>query len=116
LQVQTRNIAIASKRIEGVTLRLRALGPRDFIEAQNDLLDALNLRDNALRNLRVSILTYLLATGQIRVDPEGQWRPPGKLVAIVPGASAGQPTEDAADAALNDAKLKEAAEDKALDK
>ena len=84
LEVQTRNIAIATKRIEGVTLRLRELGPRDFIEAQNDLLDALNLRDTALRDLRVSILNYLLATGQIRVTPAGQWRAPGKLVAIAP--------------------------------
>jgi len=82
LQVQTRNIAIAKKRIEGVTLRLRALGPRDFIEAQDDLLDARNLRDTALRDLRVSILNYLNATGQVRVGPEGQWRSPGQLLPV----------------------------------
>jgi len=80
LALQTRNIDIARKRLRGVLLRLRSLGPRDFIEAQDDLLDAENLRDSALRDLRVNILLFLLNTGQMRVTTEGLWEPPAKLV------------------------------------
>lgn len=84
LELQNRNIEIANKRLRGVLLRLRSLGPRDFIEAQGDLLEARNRRDLALRDLRVSILNYLLDTGQMRVTPEGHWRLPGKLVETAP--------------------------------
>jgi hypothetical protein len=65
-----------------VQLRLRELGPRDFIEAQEDLLSALNRRDDALRALRASILQYLLDTGQMRVASDGRWLAPAKLVAV----------------------------------
>lgn len=107
LEVQTRNIAIARKRIEGVTLRLRELGPRDFIEAQDDLLDARNLRDTALRDLRVSVLTYLLATGQVRVSPDGQWRAPGKLVAVAGEKGPADDLENALETAGQDAAEKQ---------
>jgi len=63
-----------------VLLRLRSLGPRDFIEAQEDLTEARNRRDFAVRDLRVSILQYLLDTGQMRVKQDGQWEPPAGLV------------------------------------
>jgi outer membrane protein TolC len=81
LELQTRNLDIADKRLRGVLLRLRSLGPRDFIEAQEDLLEAENRRDSAERDLRVSILQFLLDTGQLRVGPDGQWREPAKLYA-----------------------------------
>jgi outer membrane protein TolC len=80
LELQNRNIATAEKRLVGVRLREDELGPRDFIEAQDDLLEALNTRDGALRNLRVSVLQYLLDTGQLRVSATGQWQPPAQLV------------------------------------
>jgi outer membrane protein TolC len=79
LELQSRNLDIADKRLRGVLLRLRSLGPRDFIEAQEDLLEAENRRDAAERDLRVSILQFLLDTGQLRVGPDGQWRPPANL-------------------------------------
>jgi len=79
LRLQERNIEIAQTRLRGVLLRLRSLGPRDFIEAQEDLLEARNRRDAAERDLRVSILRYLLETGQMRVASDGGWLAPARL-------------------------------------
>ena len=79
LENQNINITLAEKRLRGVLLRLRTLGPRDFIEAQEDLLEARTRRDEAERDLRVSILNYLLSTGQMRIDPQGGWRPPALI-------------------------------------
>ena len=84
LSQQNRNIDIAQKRLRGVVLRLRTLGPRDFIEAQDDLLEAQTRRDAALRDLRVSILRYLVDTEQMRVDSDGVWDAPAKLSAGAP--------------------------------
>jgi outer membrane protein TolC len=79
LALQKQNIQIARQRLRGVLLRLRELGPRDFIEAQEDLLEAQNRRDAARRDLRISILDFLLATGQMRVTAAGQWDAPAAL-------------------------------------
>jgi outer membrane protein TolC len=81
LDLQARNVKVNETRLRGVMLRLRELGTRDITEAQNALLDAQNRYDAALRDLRVSILQYLQATGQLRVTREGRWEPPGRLVA-----------------------------------
>lgn len=89
LELQGRNIEVADRRLRGVLLRLAALGPRDFIEAQDRLLQARNRRDLALRDLRVSILNFLVDTGQMRVTSEGHWQPPGRLV-VTPAAAEDQ--------------------------
>ena len=49
---------------------------------KTDLLNARNARDQAVTDLRLSVLRYLNETGQIRVDPQGRWVPPGKLVPL----------------------------------
>lgn len=92
LKIQEQNLEQAQLRRDEVTLRLRSLGPRDFIEAEEDLLDAQNQRDAAVRDIRVNVLQYLLDTGQMRVGPKGNWQPPTKLIeaklgAIAPPAS-----------------------------
>jgi len=92
LALQTRNIEVARKRLRGVLLRLRSLGPRDFIEAQDDLLDAENLRDAAERDLRVNILRFLLNTGQMRVNRAGLWQPPARLLPDQTDVDADAPT------------------------
>ncbi len=79
LELQKQNIEVARKRLRGVVLRLRSLGPRDFIEAEGDLLEAENRLDEAVRDLRVSILRYLLDTGQMRISATGAWQPPAQL-------------------------------------
>jgi hypothetical protein len=84
LALQDRNVAISKTRMRGVQLNLRKLGPREFLESQEDLLEARNRRDSAGRNLRVSILQYLLDSGQMRVDSAGQWMAPAKLAPIMP--------------------------------
>ncbi|MBI1335373.1 MAG: hypothetical protein GC164_00250 [Phycisphaera sp.] len=88
LDLQARNIELSSKRLRGVLLRLRSLGPRDFIEAQDDLLQAENLYDSAKRDLRVSILRFLLDTGQMRVAPDGRWLSPTHLKPEIKPATA----------------------------
>jgi len=79
LKNQELNIELSEKRLRGVLLRLRTLGPRDFIEAQDDLLEARLRRDDAERDLRVAILNYLLNTGQMRVNATGRWLAPAGL-------------------------------------
>ncbi|MEM8738242.1 MAG: TolC family protein [Planctomycetota bacterium] len=79
LQLQNRAVEINERRAEQVEINQRSLGPRDVIEAQEDLLDARNDRDEAIADLRISILEFLLATGQLRVGPDGQWLAPGRV-------------------------------------
>ena len=83
LQLQQRNVRLNERREKGVNLRLLSLGPRDFIEAQEALLDARDRRDAAEAELRRSVLQYLLDTGQMRVAGNGKWLSPGELLPIV---------------------------------
>jgi hypothetical protein len=94
LELQDRNIAIAEQRFRGVRLRERNLRPSDVIDAQQRLLDARNRRDQAERDLRVSLLQFLRETGQLRVTSDGQWLPPVKVEQAMEAAAednAGQP-------------------------
>ena len=81
LELQGRNVVLAERRLENVKI-LRRRGevpPRRLIEAEEDLLDARNERDEALADLQTSVLNYLLETGQMRVDAQGRWLAPGAL-------------------------------------
>lgn len=93
--LQERNVELAQRRAQGVDLRIRrgdaGVGPRDVIEAEEDLLAARNSRDNALSILRQSVLDYLLDTGQIRVDTQGRWTAPGGLARAEIEAVTNQP-------------------------
>ncbi|MEM1027987.1 MAG: TolC family protein [Planctomycetota bacterium] len=80
LQLQERAVQINERRASQIDINARSLGPREVIDVQEDLLDARNDRDEAKSDLRVSILEYLLATGQMRVGPDGRWLAPGRLV------------------------------------
>lgn len=82
LRLQERGVELAERRQQGVLLNQAEQEPRDIIDAATDLLDAENDRDDAARDLRISILNYLLDTGQMRIGPDGRWLPPGALVAI----------------------------------
>lgn len=92
LQLQKLNMKLAEKSRLGVKLRERQLGLRDVIDSEEDLLEAKNRYDDAIRNTRVRILRYLLSTGQIRVSAAGQWQLPAKLIPL-DEHSAGQLTE-----------------------
>jgi outer membrane protein TolC len=82
LALQTVNVELADRRITEVQLRERTLGPRDLIEAEDELLEAKDRLDQASRDLRVNVLNYLLATGQMRVSSTGQWQAPAKLTVM----------------------------------
>lgn len=84
LELQGRNVVLAERRLENVKI-LRRRGevpPRRLIEAEEDLLDARNERDEAMADLQTSILNYLLQTGQMRIDSQGRWLAPGTLAAV----------------------------------
>lgn len=81
LELQSRNVTLAERRLENIKI-LRRRGevqPRRLIEAEQDLLDARNSRDQAQADLQTSVLNYLLQTGQMRVDTKGKWLTPGTL-------------------------------------
>ena len=79
LELNQRGVQVNERRERAVQLRERTLGPRDVIEAQEDLLDARNRRDQALAELRQSVLRHLLNTGQMRISSAGRWLSPGQL-------------------------------------
>jgi outer membrane protein TolC len=93
LQLQQRNVALAERRAMAVQLRERELGPRDVIEAQEDLLDARDRRDAAIAELQRSILQFLLDTDQMRVSAEGKWLPPGELIVDEPATPTAAPDQ-----------------------
>ena len=75
-------IELAERRVETTKLQLEELelkdaSPFNITEAQDDLLNAENDRDQAIQDLRTAILDYLLTTGQLRVDRNGALIPPG---------------------------------------
>ncbi|MBB6431226.1 TolC family protein [Algisphaera agarilytica] len=80
LQLQERAVEINERRAEQIEINERSLGPREVIDVQEDLLDAKNDRDEAESDLRISILQYLLATGQMRIGSDGRWMAPGELI------------------------------------
>lgn len=81
LKLQVRNVQLAERRLENVKIQRQRgqVPPRRVIEAEQDLLDARNSRDQARTDLQTSVLNYLLQTGQMRVDAQGQWLAPGSL-------------------------------------
>jgi len=73
-------LRIAEQRVEINRLRLEQLKLQEgdalnLNEAEDDLLEARNDLDDAIRDLRTDILNYLLATGQLRVRRDGTFQP-----------------------------------------
>ena len=89
LELQLENVRLAELRLENVQIRSKRpkenIPPRRIIEAEEDLLDARNRRDQAQTDLQTSVLDYLLQTGQMRVNRDGRWLAPGTLVPAQPG-------------------------------
>lgn len=72
---------IAEAQVESNRRRLRAqklqedlLEPQQIVDAENDLLNAENARDQSRTNLRNAVLNYLLQTDQLRVNRDGTLR------------------------------------------
>jgi len=90
LDLQSRNVTLAERRLENINiLRRRGEVPaRRLIEAEQDLLNARNSRDQARADLETSVLNYFLQTGQMRVDGAGKWLAPGNLMPAEPETKA----------------------------
>ncbi len=96
--LQLTAVEINELRLKETELKSDTIEPRRRLEAQNDLLQARNDRDAALRDLRIAILNYLLVTGQLRVTPDGAFQAlqgmfpaPSELAPVVaPGAPVGE--------------------------
>ena len=87
LTVRLRTEAIRSNtlRVIQVEIQRDETSAQERIDALLDLLSSQNARDEAVRDLRTSILEYLLTTGQLRVDRTGDFKPlQGMGVAVVP--------------------------------
>lgn len=75
VELQRRTVELNELRLEELKIKEAEIEPRDRLDAETDLLDARNQYDAAVRDLRTSILDYLVITGQMRVNPDGTFKP-----------------------------------------
>lgn len=75
LHIQEQNIEIAQQRRASIEADPDRATVQDQSDAINGLLAAEGNRDSASRDVKVAILDYLLATGQLRVNNDGTIRP-----------------------------------------
>ena len=79
LTLAERQVETNLRRQRGQELDPDNVTPQERVDTQNALLSAQNARDQAEADLRVSILNYLLSTGQMRVTATGTISPIGGL-------------------------------------
>jgi outer membrane protein TolC len=79
LTLAERQVETNRRRQRGQELDRDNVTPQEIVDTQNALLSAENARDQAMADLRVAILQYLLGTGQMRVTDEGAIAPIGGL-------------------------------------
>jgi hypothetical protein len=68
-------VAVAERRKAAIDADPARATIRDKTDAITDIASAQDSRDDAERNVQVAILSYLLSTGQLRVDGRGQLQP-----------------------------------------
>ncbi|MHC4968979.1 MAG: TolC family protein [Planctomycetota bacterium] len=74
-QLQEQNVRTADRRLASINAAPDRADARDRSETADALLDAQNDYLRARRDVQVSILRYLLDSGQLRVNPDGSIRP-----------------------------------------
>lgn len=85
VRLQEESVEINELRLEEVRLKADIIDAQKRLDAENNLLQARNDRDVAVRDLRVAILEYLQTTGQLRVTRDGQFLPlPGMNLSDTP--------------------------------
>ncbi len=82
-RLSERNIKIALNRQASIDAAPDRAQPRDRTDAVEALSSALNSRDQAKRDLQLSILAYLVASGQMRVEKNGLPQLPGERPLII---------------------------------
>lgn len=85
LTLAEKGVEIAEKRLEEQKLKADIVIPQVIIDSQNDLLTALNSRDQSRTNLRNAVLNYLLESDQLRVRRDGTIEPAPGLEGVAPG-------------------------------
>jgi outer membrane protein TolC len=73
--LQAQNVRTAERRLASIEAAPDRADARDRSDSANDLLDARNDYLDARRDVQLSILRYLLDSGQLRVNPDGSIRP-----------------------------------------
>lgn len=71
LSLAERQVETNRRRKRGQELDRDNVTPQEIVDTENALLSAENARDQAVADLRVAILQYLLDTGQMRVEADG---------------------------------------------
>jgi outer membrane protein TolC len=89
LKLAEEAVVINRRRLEEQELKRDEVTAQQFVETENDLLNAENARDQAKTDLRNAVLNYLLASGQLRVARDGTLEMlPGMSVPPAPEAPA----------------------------
>lgn len=99
LELQEQSVQINERRVQELSIREDEVNAQDRLDAENELLNARNQRDVAIRDLRLAILDYLRVTGQLRVAPEGSLLPLSGMTFEVFEAGGDQDPADPADPA-----------------
>jgi len=95
LDLQTQAVEINRLRLQELEIKADEVDAQQQLDAENELLQSRNDRDQAIRDLRVAILQYLLATGQMRVKDDGTFQPlEGMNVRVEAGEDTGDPGTD----------------------
>lgn len=95
LAIQRNNIDLAMQRKDFADMQMRYgnIDNRDYLDAEQALLDAQNRFAQAIANLQVYTLQYMRDTDQLRVDRKGKLlMPPGSVTGQDNGAASTQPT------------------------
>ncbi len=80
LSLAEQQVEINRRRQRGQELDPENVTTQERVDTQNALLSAENARDQAITDLRIAILQYLLSTGQMRVQNDGTLAPIGGIV------------------------------------
>lgn len=92
LQLQEQAVKINELRLEENRIKEDEVDIQTRLDAENELLQTRNSRDQALRDLRTNILEYLRITGQLRVRRDGRIVPLGGMEVRMIGPSDPPPT------------------------
>lgn len=79
LRLAEEQVRINERRLEFLNLRDDS-DPQAIVDAERELNEARDARDQSLTNLRNAVLNYLLTTGQLRVTEDGGFMPLPGLV------------------------------------
>lgn len=75
LKLAEQQVQINKRRLEEQLLKIDEVDAKQVVDSQNALLVAENNRDQALTDLRNSVLNYLLESDQLRVASDGTFQP-----------------------------------------